>query len=108
MLSIRLPHSGLFLSFEIEEIQEEFKAALEEWFRAEDTSVPAEWSAGAGDIGPAIGGISAVTVVEYVCSFAGIVEEARSRTQARLISGTPESLAELCSVEVDPSQADRQ
>ncbi|KAI0702555.1 hypothetical protein C8Q76DRAFT_789323 [Earliella scabrosa] len=99
MLSMRLAHFGVFLSFEIEEILEEFKAALEDWI-AENTVSSLERPvamAQSSESGPLIGGVSAVTVLEHVRGFAGMVAKAKSNTQAKLISGNPESLTELCS-----------
>ena len=100
MLSMRLPYFGIFISFEMQEILEEFKTALNEWFDAKGTVDPAgqpEPGTRPTVTGPAIGGVSAVMVLEHVQSFAAMVEDARSRTNAKLISDTPESLKELCS-----------
>ncbi|KAI0682045.1 hypothetical protein C8Q76DRAFT_790946 [Earliella scabrosa] len=60
MLSMRLPYFGIFISFEMQEILEEFKTALNEWFDAKGTVDPAgqpEPGTRPTVTGPAIGGV---------------------------------------------------
>ena len=79
---------------------QEFKDFLKEWFHTQSEAIPqVQQTSGrlptGQTAGPVIAGVSALAVVEHVRAFAAIIDDVKKRGQVELVSGTPETLAEL-------------
>ena len=86
MLSICRAETGLFLSFPLDEIRDEFTTTVQNWLAKPGRN---ELEREDSMEGPKIGGVDAPAALTFLLRCARRVEETRKFLGVQLISGTP-------------------